>query len=95
MGTGLLLTHLLTLINSGFENSIYDNVAVCNERQWLLVKQAKEKIGGVLIELNDGYSMDILASSCRDFVEIIEELLGQITSNDVLNNIFKGFCVGK
>ena len=95
VGTGLLLTHLLTLVTSGFEQSTYDNVAVCNERQCLLVKQAKENISDMLIELNSGCSMDILASSCRGFVEIIEELLGQITSSDVLNNIFKGFCVGK
>ena len=95
IGTGLLLTHLLTLVNSGLSQSTYSNVAVCNERQWLLVKQATEKVEGVLAELNSGYSMDILASSCRDFIEIIEDLLGKITSNDILNNIFKGFCVGK
>jgi tRNA modification GTPase len=95
IGTGLLLTHLLTLVDSGVDQSTYNNVAVCNERQSLLVKRAKDKVKDVLVELNSGYSMDILASSCRDFVEIIEELLGQITSNDVLNNIFKGFCVGK
>ena len=95
IGTGLLLTHLLTLVNSGLGQSTYNNVAVCNERQWLLVKQATEKVEDMLVELNSGCSMDILASSCRDFIEIIEDLLGKITSNDILNNIFKGFCVGK
>ena len=95
VGIRLLLTHLLTLVSKNVDLSTYKNIAVCNERQRLLVKKAKEKTAVILTELNNGYSMDIIASSCRDFVEIIEELLGQITSNDVLNNIFKGFCVGK
>ena len=42
-----------------------------------------------------GCSMDIVASGCNDFVQIIEEILGKISSNDILKNIFKGFCVGK
>ncbi len=95
VGIRLLLTHLLTLVSKKVDLSTYQNTAVCNERQCLLVKNAKEKTAVILTELNSGCSMDIVASSCRDFVEIIEELLGQITSNDVLNNIFKGFCVGK
>ena len=95
VGIRLLLTYLLTLVSKNVDLSTYKNIAVCNERQRLLVKKAKEKTAVILTELNGGCSMDIVASSCRDFVEIIEELLGQITSNDILNNIFKGFCVGK
>ena len=95
IGITLLLTQLLTLVSKSVEISTYQNTAVCNERQYLLVKRAQEEVGVILQELNSGCSMDIVASSCRGFVEIVEELLGQITSNDVLNNIFKGFCVGK
>ena len=39
--------------------------------------------------------MDIVASQTKEVVNLIEELLGKITSTEVLNNIFKGFCVGK
>ena len=95
VGISLLLTQLLTLVSKSVEVSTYQNTALCNERQYLLVKRAQEEVGVILQELNSGCSMDIVASSCRGFVEIVEELLGQITSNDVLNNIFKGFCVGK
>ena len=95
VGISLLLTQLLTLVSKSIEVSTYQNTTVCNERQCLLVQQAQKEVGAILQELNSGCSMDIVASSCRGFVEIVEELLGQITSNDVLNNIFKGFCVGK
>ena len=65
------------------------------ERQINLIIKAQEKITVILEDVNHGCSMDIVASGCKDFIEIIEELLGKITSVDVLNNIFKGFCVGK
>ena len=31
----------------------------------------------------------------KKIVDIIEEMLGKISSEEVLNKIFKGFCVGK
>ena len=95
VGINVLLTHLLTLVIQNVNLSSYQNIAVCNQRQFHLVQKANEAVSIILLELDRGCSMDIVASSCRGFVEIIQELLGEITSTDVLNNIFKGFCVGK
>jgi len=95
VGIRKLLTSLLTAVSHNFESPTYKNSVVCNKRQAKLIKRAKESVSGMLLELDQGVSMDVIASSCRLFVEIIEELLGQITSTDILNNIFKGFCVGK
>ena len=60
-----------------------------------LIKQAKGCVGVVLEDLKVGCSMDIVASGCRDFIDIVQDLLGEVTSDEILNNIFKGFCVGK
>ena len=95
VGVNSLLTYLVTLIDNNVEKSTYQNIVLCNERQMNLTIKAQEKIAVVLEDINQGCSMDIVASGCKDFIEIIEELLGKITSVDVLNNVFKGFCVGK
>jgi tRNA modification GTPase len=95
VGINKLLTYLLTLITNNIEFETYQNIVVCNERQFNLIEKANKTISIILLDLERGHSMDMVASGCRDFVEIIEELLGKITSTDVLNNIFKSFCVGK
>ena len=95
VGVNSLLTYLVTLIDNNIEKSTYQNIVLCNERQINLIIKAQEKITVVLEDVNQGCSMDIVASGCKDFIAIIEELLGKITSVDILNNVFKGFCVGK
>ena len=95
IGINELLMCLLTFIKNNIKKSTYHNIVVCNERQVNLVKKAKEKINIVLKDMQQGCTMDIIASDCKDFIEILEELLGKVASVDVLNNIFKGFCVGK
>ena len=33
--------------------------------------------------------------STRELVEILDEMIGKVYTDDILNAIFKGFCVGK
>ena len=95
VGINALLTLLLTFVSSAVERPSSKSVVLCNERQAALIKQAKDCVGVVLGDLKVGCSMDIVASGCRDFIDIIQDLLGEVTSDEILNNIFKGFCVGK
>ena len=48
-----------------------------------------------MVTLNKSVEMDILASQLKSASDLFDELLGKLTPSDVLNNIFKGFCVGK
>ena len=45
--------------------------------------------------LENNIEMDIVASQLKGATDMFDELLGKMTSNEILNNIFKGFCVGK
>ena len=95
VGINRLLTHLLTCVASKIDKPTYADLVVCNERQFSLIKEANKNINLIIQDLEAGCSMDIVASGCRVFVQNIEDLLGVITPEDVLNKIFKGFCVGK
>ena len=95
VGVDLLLTHLSTIIIKKLEGPSYKNIVLCSERQLVLAQEAYKKIEIIINDLQSGCTMDIVASGCRDFIDVIKELLGEITSENVLNNIFKGFCVGK
>ena len=52
-------------------------------------------ISNALGLLKDRVSMDVVASELKNYIDIMDELLGRFTSNEILNKIFKGFCVGK
>ena len=68
---------------------------LCNARQVALFKRADAVIQGAIEHLLLNREMDVVASELKDFVPIVDEMLGKISSNEVLNKIFKGFCVGK
>ena len=60
-----------------------------------VLKKIDELFVSVLKSFDEGLEMDIIASQIKDSVYMFEELLGKMTTEEVLNNIFKGFCVGK
>ena len=68
---------------------------VCNKRQLKLLEDGVVVLSDVLELLKDRASMDVVASELKTYINIMDELLGKFTSNEILNKIFKGFCVGK
>ena len=95
LGVNELLTYLLTFINKKLEKNTSQNMVLCSKRQVRLLEVGKKKIDIILKDLQQGVTMDVIASECKGFVMVLEEMLGTVTSDEVLNNIFKGFCVGK
>ena len=95
IGIEELFTILLTLVDD--KNCEFDppDLIACNARQVNLLEQGKDIISDILENIKNEIEMDIIASQCREFIDVTEELLGKVTTNEVLNGIFKGFCVGK
>lgn len=94
IGINKLLTEILTTLSiQDFES--FNNIALCNQRQIKLLSESQNNLKTILKGLDNNVEMDIIASLSQEVVSLIEEMLGKITSNEILNNIFKGFCVGK
>ncbi len=94
-GINNLLTHLLTIVSEKNLKNSFTNQSLCTERQIYLVERAISCIAEISDSLNSGVTMDIVSMSTRELVEILNEMIGKVYTEDVLNNIFKGFCVGK
>ena len=88
----LLLTHLSTEIRSSF---FKEDVFLCSERQLLLLKKSCESLVSLLNNKFTSTDMVEKASVIRVAAEGLREVFGEIYNEDILNNIFKGFCVGK
>ena len=54
-----------------------------------------ERFVHVIRGLDDGIPLDAVALDLREALDALGEISGEITSADILNEIFSDFCVGK
>lgn len=64
-------------------------------RQKLLVEQIASCLGKALSVLQEGYSEEVWAEEVRRILPLIGQLTGEIRVDEVIDNIFSRFCVGK
>ena len=72
------------------------DVIVSNARHYDVLIRASQSLSRVIDGLQKKISGDILSEDLRDVINILSEITGgQITTHEVLENIFTHFCVGK
>ena len=76
---------------------IHENdVIVTNARHYEALIRAQESIERVIEGIDNDLSGDLLSEDLRQCLIFLAEITGGvITSNEVLGNIFKHFCIGK
>ena len=72
-----------------------NDVMVTNMRHYEVLKNAYESILRVIDGLEQGISGDFLSQDIRECLHYLGEITGEITTDEVLGNIFKKFCIGK
>ena len=94
-GTGVeaLKSELLGLINTGALRN--NETIVTNSRHYNSLLKALEEIHKVQYGMDTGFSGDLLAIDIRQALYHFGEITGEITSDDLLGNIFANFCIGK
>lgn len=63
-------------------------------RQKVLVQAALENVSHALF-VSDDFSLDAVVQDLEDALDALGEITGEVTSDDILENIFSNFCVGK
>ena len=73
------------------------DVIISNARHYEILTRAQEHLSQVIKGLNAQISGDLLSEDLRLVLSELGEITGQgqITPTEVLNNIFRHFCVGK
>ncbi len=88
-----LKNQLLEFVNTGALRN--NETIVTNTRHYDALLKALESIEKVQEGLSEGLSGDLLAIDIRQALYHFGEITGEITSDDLLGNIFANFCIGK
>ncbi len=71
------------------------DVIVTNARHYDSLIHTREALTNVMQGLESGISNDFLALDLRQALHHLGEITGEITTEDLLDNIFRNFCIGK
>ena len=84
------------LVSSSVSQPVSDQqVVVTNVRHLEALKPSLEAIKRVHSGLNSKIPGDLLAQDIREVLHYLGEITGEISTDEVLGNIFKNFCIGK
>jgi tRNA modification GTPase len=71
------------------------NTVVTNARHLQSLEQTNEALNRVIGGINNGISNDFVAQDIRSALFHLGEITGEVTTDDLLENIFSKFCIGK
>lgn len=83
---------LFDFVQSGALNN---DVVVTNTRHFEALTRSNESLIKVLEGLDNNITGDFLAMDIRQSLHFLGEITGDITTDDLLDNIFSRFCIGK
>ena len=72
-----------------------DEIYITNLRHKESLKKASESLGMVLSSIKDGMPEDFYSIDLTDAYENLGHILGKSMGEDLVNKIFKAFCMGK
>lgn len=84
---------LTKLVDLGSLNT--GDIIISNARHYNSLKESNESLDNALMALQTGLPSDLLAIDIRAALHSLGSITGQITTEDLLRNIFGKFCIGK
>lgn len=79
----------------GGEISVNDEVFLTNARQKAFLYEAKESLQFVMQSILDGMTEDFYSSDLMHAYESLGKIIGASVEDDLVNEIFSKFCMGK
>ncbi|MFH1296525.1 MAG: tRNA uridine-5-carboxymethylaminomethyl(34) synthesis GTPase MnmE [Bacteroidota bacterium] len=84
-----------SLLNTVKEHQIADGAIVSNIRHLEALQKAQKAVENVHEGLQNGLPPDLLTTDIRMALHHLGEITGEITTDEILGNIFSRFCIGK
>lgn len=88
----LLQQQLLTIAQSYEKNQ---DVVLSNVRHYQALLKAEQHLRQAVEAMQSGAFTDCIAIDIRQVLYHLDEVIGEVTNNDILKEIFSRFCIGK
>jgi tRNA modification GTPase len=72
-----------------------ENIIITSQRQAILLRNALRNLDTARQNINKDMPTEIIIADLRQALNNFDNLLGKITTEEILNNIFQNFCIGK
>ena len=72
-----------------------DSIIVTNARHYEVLINVNDSLKRIINGLKEGLPEDLIAIDLRQAIYYYGTITGEITSDEILANIFKNFCIGK
>jgi tRNA modification GTPase len=72
-----------------------EGVVITNLRHMTAIENARTSLDRAVSALIENQPLEILALELRDSLDRLGEIVGEVTTEDILNKIFNDFCIGK
>lgn len=93
-GLNLLFEKINDMFNLN-EINLDNDVVITNERHKNLISTAIKNLNEAERSLNIGMPVDIIAINLKDVLHNLGEITGEEASEEIINEIFSRFCLGK
>ena len=94
IGLELLFEKITTMFNLD-EINIDNDIVITNERHKNLISKAIENLDKAKNILKDGMPVDIIAISLKDVLSNLGAITGEEAGEEIIDEIFARFCLGK
>lgn len=75
--------------------SLEDTEFITNKRQQDCLEKCRESLMQALIAAQAGELQDLISIDVKSALLFLDEITGEVITDDILNNIFDHFCIGK
>ena len=72
-----------------------NDIIITNMRHYEALLHVSESLARVLSGLENKIPEDLIAIDIRQSIHYLGQITGEITTDEILGNIFKNFCIGK
>lgn len=91
----LTLTPILASLLAELKAASPSDTIVSNLRHYEALTCAQSAIDRVIAGLPSSLSGDFISQDLRECIHHLSDIVGEVTTDDVLGNIFRHFCIGK
>jgi len=77
------------------QNNIQDGFVISNTRHYEALLFSEQALQRVIHGLNSNLTQDLLTADLRDALHHLGTITGKITNDEILDSVFRNFCIGK